>query len=122
MFEAFGKKAENRNFNYQKMLFPNGKYVDHWESGCSVPDITQLETQMYFYYRACKYIDAGFEAIHWGQVNLIGESDKATGYKNYHKVLTMVPVSYTHLDVYKRQHRISGGRHAHRRKIHQKLA
>ncbi|MHB1453073.1 MAG: hypothetical protein ACYCYM_03815 [Saccharofermentanales bacterium] len=88
VFKAFNVPVESRNFNYGKMLFPSGKYVDHWESGCSVPDITQIETQMYFYYRACKYIDAGFEAIHWGQVMLIGSND--TGYADYQRVLTMV--------------------------------
>lgn len=110
VFEAFGKKAENRNFDYEKMLFPDGRYVDHWESGCSVPDITQLETQMYFYYRACKYIDAGFEAIHWGQVYLVGESDKALGYANYQKVLTMVrQYAKTHA----RRHFLLNNAHVH---------
>lgn len=90
VFEAFGEKAENRNFNYEKMLFPDGSYVNRWTENSSVPDITQVETQMYFYYRACRYIDAGFEAIHWGQVYMIGKTDKALGYINYHKVLTMV--------------------------------
>ncbi|MHB1453079.1 MAG: hypothetical protein ACYCYM_03845 [Saccharofermentanales bacterium] len=88
LFKAFNLPFESRNFNYNKMLFPSGRFVDHWESGCSVPDITQVETQMYFYYRACKYIDAGFESIHWGQVLLIGEND--TDYKCFHKVLTLV--------------------------------
>ena len=88
VFVAFDKPALSRNFIYSKMLFPGGKYLDFWNDGGSVPDITQPETQMYFYYRACKYIDAGFEAIHWGQVMLIGENDK--NYKNYYKVLGMV--------------------------------
>lgn len=110
VFEAFGKKAESRNFDYEKMLFPDGRYANHWESGCSVPDITQLETQMYFYYRACKYIDAGFEAIHWGQVYLVGESDKALGYANYHKVLTMVrQYAKTHA----RRHFLLNNAHVH---------
>ncbi|MDD2393942.1 MAG: hypothetical protein PHV88_07780, partial [Eubacteriales bacterium] len=88
VFLAFGRKPENRNFAYEKMLFDNGKYVDFWESGCSVPDITKLETQMYFYYRACRYIDAGFEGIHWGQVMLIGSEDHEFAF--YQKLLNMV--------------------------------
>jgi len=88
VFLAFGQKPENRNFAYEKMLFDNGKYVDFWESGCSVPDITKLETQMYFYYRACRYIDAGFEGIHWGQVMLIGSEDHEFAF--YQKLLNMV--------------------------------
>jgi len=88
VFIAFNEPVLKRNFSYSKMLFPSGKYVDFWGDGGSVPDITQLETQMYFYYRACKYIDAGFEAIHWGQVMLIGEND--TDYQDFHKVFKIV--------------------------------
>ena len=88
VFIAFNEQPSTRNFSYEKMLFPNGRYIDFWGDGGSVPDITQLETQMYFYYRACKYIDAGFEAIHWGQVMLIGEND--TNYENYSKLFSMV--------------------------------
>lgn len=108
VFKAFNLPVQTRNFNYNKMLFLDGKYVNHWEAGCSVPDITQVETQMYFYYRACRYIDAGFEAIHWGQVMLIGSND--TGYKNYSKVLTMVrQYAKTHA----RRHFILNNAHVH---------
>ncbi|MBE6904510.1 MAG: hypothetical protein E7480_07890 [Ruminococcaceae bacterium] len=88
VFEAFGQKPENRTFSYEKMLFPNGEYVNYWKNKLSVPDITQLETQMYFYYRACQYIDAGFEAIHWGQVMLIGKYDK--NHACYSRLINMV--------------------------------
>ena len=75
VFEAFGMEPENRNFRYKEMLFPDGRYVDHWEKDGSVPDMTRLETQMFFYFRGCLYIDLGFEAIHCGQVLLMGETD-----------------------------------------------
>ena len=75
VFNAFDLPAEKRVFNYDLMLFPNGDFHNHWGNGGSIPDITQLETQLYFYFRACKYIDAGFEAIHWGQVLLMGKDD-----------------------------------------------
>ncbi|MHB1453064.1 MAG: hypothetical protein ACYCYM_03770 [Saccharofermentanales bacterium] len=88
VFQAFGQKAEKRNFSYDRMLFESGKYVDQWGKGSSIPDITRIETQMYFYYRGCRYIDAGFEAIHWGQVMLIGEND--TGFVKYGEVLAMI--------------------------------
>lgn len=77
VFEEFGLKPEKRNFNYEAMLYPDGKYVDHWAGGASVPDITQLETQMYFFYRAARYIDAGIESIHLGQVELMNMNDKS---------------------------------------------
>ena len=75
VFEAFGMEPENRNFRYKEMLFPDGRYVVHWEKDGSVPDMTRLETQMFFYFRGCLYIDLGFEAIHCGQVLLMGETD-----------------------------------------------
>lgn len=110
VFEAFGQKAEKRNFCYRKMIFPYGKYVDYWGPGASVPDITQLETQLYFYYRACLYIDAGFECIHWGQVHLIGENDILTGWKSYYKVISMVrKYAKTHA----RRHMVLNNAHTH---------
>jgi len=81
VFEAFGLAPENRNFSYDKMLFPAGNWVNQWGAGRSVPDITQQETQMFFYFLARSYIDAGFEALHMGQVHLIGRND--TGWKCY---------------------------------------
>ncbi|HQK74063.1 MAG TPA: hypothetical protein PL044_09885 [Clostridiales bacterium] len=76
VFEAFGLKPENRCFDYESMIFKNGKYVDQWCPGGSVPDITRIETQMFFYYRATLFIDAGFEALHMGQIHLYASADK----------------------------------------------
>ena len=88
VFRAFGLPPEERCFRYEDMLFPDGTYVDHWEPGGSVPDITRLETQLFFYWRGCLYIDLGFEALHYGQVLLIGEQDQQ--YACWTKVLNMV--------------------------------
>ena len=76
VFEAFGLPVEERHFRYEDMLFPDGRYVDHWEKGGSVPDMTRLETQLFFYFRGCLYIAMGFEALHCGQVLLMGETDE----------------------------------------------
>ncbi|MHB1453062.1 MAG: hypothetical protein ACYCYM_03760 [Saccharofermentanales bacterium] len=108
VFKAFGQTVVKRNFDYEKMLFPSGKYVDHWEKGASIPDITRIETQMYFYYRGCRYIDAGFEAIHWGQVMLIGEND--TDYKDYNTVLTKIR-QYAKINA--RRHFVFNNGHTH---------
>ncbi len=88
VFEAFDKEPEERNFVYQDMLFKNKAYVNHWGTDQSVPDITQEETQMFFYYRATRYIDAGFEALHLGQVNLMGEKDK--NWECFTKLVNMI--------------------------------
>lgn len=76
VFEAFGLEAENRCFSYDAMLNPDGRYVNHWGRERSVQDVTRLETQMFLYYRARRYIDAGFESLHFGQVHLIGAADE----------------------------------------------
>ncbi len=76
VFEEFGLPVEQRNFGYEAMMAPGWCYRDHWAFDCSVPDITQIETQMYFFYRAKRYIDSDFEALHFGQVHLIGADDK----------------------------------------------
>lgn len=71
----FGQPVTNRNFRYSDMLYPDGHFVDHWGAGSSVPDMSRLETRMWFYFLATKYIDAGIEAIHFGQVGLMDNHD-----------------------------------------------
>lgn len=75
VFEGFSKKPVRRNFRYEEMLFPDGLYVDHLGAGCSIPDITRLETQLWVYFLAVSYIKIGVEALHLGQVELTGEYD-----------------------------------------------
>jgi hypothetical protein len=75
VFREFGKPAEKRNFDYSKMLFPDKKMVDHWRRGSSVPDICQLETKMWFFFLSASYVDIGIEAIHFGQLDLMGRND-----------------------------------------------
>lgn len=82
VFEEFGLPYENRNFDYFAMLYDSTKltdrdylYHDHWVEGASVPDLAATETQMYFFYRASRYIDAGFESIHFGQIQLMNDND-----------------------------------------------
>ena len=75
VFAEFGLPPEKRNFNYEAMLYDNGLYHDHWMPGASVPDMSKRETQMWFFYRSRRYIDAGFEAVHFGQVHLMDKND-----------------------------------------------
>ena len=88
VFEAFGLEPESRNFRFDDMIFADGSYKDQWGKDITVPDMTNLETQMWFYYRAARYIDTGYEGLHLGQVHLIGAHD--TGWKCWTKVLTMI--------------------------------
>lgn len=75
VFEAYGLPVESRNFSYQAMLNQQGKFVDHWRKGSSVPDISERETQLWFYFLACSYMNVGCEAFHLGQIELIGMND-----------------------------------------------
>lgn len=75
VFEAFGAAPESRNFRYEAMLYPEGHRVDQWAKGMSVPDMSQLETRMWFYYMAARYIDIGVEGIHFGQVEIMDDRD-----------------------------------------------
>ncbi|MBQ4574944.1 MAG: hypothetical protein IJA85_07050 [Clostridia bacterium] len=88
VFEAFNLPVEKHNFNKAAMLFPDGWKDKLWGEHGGVPDTTQLETQMWFYYRACLFIDMGFEAIHMGQVMLMGyrDTDYAASTKLYNMI------------------------------------
>ena len=96
VFEAFGLPVETRNFNYDACLFPKG--TDTWDC---MPDISQQEAQMWFYYRGVRYIDSGYEAFHMGQIHLYTGHDR--GYKAIGKVLSML--------------RAYGKKHARRHKV-----
>jgi hypothetical protein len=53
-----------------------------------VPDMSKPETQMWFYYVATRLLDAGCEAIHFGQVEMMDRADP--GHASWWKVLTMI--------------------------------
>ena len=90
VFEAFGLPAEQRNFSYRAMLNPEGRLVDHWRKGSSVPDITRPETRLYFYYLACRYMEIGIEAIHFGQAQLMTLNQTEAGLAAWEELLTNV--------------------------------
>ena len=81
VFREFGMAPEKRTFSYQKMLFPDGKMVNHWRQGQSVPDICQPETKMWFVFLVGTYLEIGVEAIHLGQLDLMGRNDPQ--YRNW---------------------------------------
>jgi hypothetical protein len=80
VFAAFDLLPEARNFRYESMLFKNGLGRDIWSSGSSLPDISQLETRLWFYYAAKSYIDIGVEAIHFGNIDAMDENDPNHAY------------------------------------------
>ncbi|MCL5097112.1 MAG: hypothetical protein M1608_06215, partial [Candidatus Omnitrophica bacterium] len=81
VFKEFGLTPENRQFRYEAMLYPEGQWGrDHWGKGASVPDMSQLETRMWFFYLAASYIDVGVEGIHFGQVEIMDNRDPDHAY------------------------------------------
>ncbi|MHB0999532.1 MAG: hypothetical protein ACYC27_09820 [Armatimonadota bacterium] len=88
VFKEFGLQPEKRNFSYKAMLYDNGVMHNLWGPEGSVPDISKMESKMWFFYRAKRYIDAGYEGIHFGQIQLIGNTDP--GYKNWLDIIRRV--------------------------------
>jgi hypothetical protein len=80
VFREFGMAPEDRTFRYEAMLGADWPLRDHWRRGSSVPDIRQQETKMWFYYLAVNYIRIGCEALHIGQVELVGRRDRTNAH------------------------------------------
>ena len=74
VFTAFSLPAERRNFRFDDIIYPEGQRRAMGR-GAQVPDESQLETQMWFYYQAVSYIDVGCEGIHFGQVEIMNRND-----------------------------------------------
>ena len=88
VFEAFGLEPEERTFSFSAMCFPDGSYIGQWGENTAVPDITRPESMLFLYYRACEYINLGYEALHMGQVHLIGKND--TNWEQWTLLLSMI--------------------------------
>lgn len=75
-----------RCFSYENMFDRNAEdwpkqHVGRWSrdkegrDDASVPDITRVETQLWYAYLITEYIDAGFEGVFFGQFGLTGHRD-----------------------------------------------
>lgn len=74
-FTALGLPVEKRNFRYDAILYPLPQRHRSWGTHGGVPDVSQTETQLWFYFLARSYIDLGFEGIHWGQMEIMDNND-----------------------------------------------
>lgn len=122
VFEAFGMEPENRTFCLEKTLFPKKpagftelRDNDPSRSG-GIPDLSRLETRMWFYYRATRYIDCGYEALHMGQIHLYTANDP--GMKKTSELFEMIR-EYARLHA--RRHKILLDAHTHGVNIRGKL-
>ena len=87
-FAAFGLPVQRRNFRYADMLYPDGQLKDHWRAGQSVPDVSQTETKLWFYFLGASFVDVGCEAIHLGQTELMNHNDRRLDH--YAQVLALI--------------------------------
>ena len=108
VFGAFGLPAKMRNFDYEAMLYDNGYGHNKWRRGVSVPDMSKLETRLWFYYRAGRYIDSGIEAIHFGQVKIMDRADP--GHRHW---LDMLERVRTYAHKHARRHLVLCDAHTH---------
>lgn len=90
VFQAFQLPVEQRNFDYTKMVYEDGHYMDTGRDGMCTPDMSHVETQMWFYYRATLYIDAGFEGLHLGSTPSMSDVDSQNGYAGWLKVTNLI--------------------------------
>jgi hypothetical protein len=74
-FAALELPAQERNFRYEAILYPKEQRTRSWGSSAGVPDVSQVETQLWFYFLAVSFIDLGFEGIHWGQMEIMNLND-----------------------------------------------
>jgi hypothetical protein len=92
VFQDFDLPVERRNFRYVDVVFPVGHNYGpgYWgNDGSAVPKIANVEAQMYFYYLICRYIDAGFEAVHIGQAEMMMEYKNVNNAVDWDRVLTL---------------------------------
>jgi hypothetical protein len=87
-FAGLGMQPEKRNFRYEAILYPAPQRTRSWGKGGGVPDVSQLETKLWFYFLAASYIDLGFEGIHWGQVEIMNLNDRHLDH--YSQVFSLV--------------------------------
>lgn len=91
VFEAFGKTPEDRSFLFDNIRDESSHLVGQWGEGTCVPDMSREESQMWFYFMAVKYMEAGIEALHMGQVRLMcSMGDELAGYKGWMKMQSLI--------------------------------
>lgn len=72
VLREFGQPLTRRHFSFDAISYPAGR---HRMGNGNIPDMNQLEARMWFYYLCTQYIDAGIEAIHFGQIALMDKND-----------------------------------------------
>lgn len=108
VFEAFGLETEDRGFHFEKMCFPQKPQGFIWGEDGALPDINELETRLWFYYRATRYIDAGYEALHMGQIHLYTANDVGMV-----KTAELIGMIRDYARIHGRRHKVLLDAHSH---------
>ena len=87
-FKALGVPVQDRNFILDSMQYNVVSKGRNWGGGSISPDVSKLETKLYFYYLGRSYIDVGIEGLHFGQVELMNKNDP--NLDNYAQILTLI--------------------------------
>lgn len=78
VFEALGEPVEQRCFRFHELhsdLSSRNHQRSVWQPDGVVPDLTLPEARRWILFRAGAYLDAGYEALHLGQIHLMGARD-----------------------------------------------
>ncbi len=116
VFEAFGLEPEDRGFRFEEMRFPEKPNGFIWGENGALPDINRLETRLWFYYRATRYIDAGYEALHLGQIHLYTANDRGMV-----KMAELMEMIRAYARTHARRHLVLMDAHSHGINIRGKL-
>ena len=111
VFEAFGIPPENRCFRWRDSVM--GDFFDPRDDRApgkrgGMPDLNRDEARMWFYYRATRYIDCGYEALHMGQVHLYTANDR--GMKKTFELFQMIR---DYAVIHARRHKVLLDAHTH---------
>ena len=121
VFEAFGLKPEQRCFRLEDALFTDessgftSRRDDPAKDG-GIPDLSRQEARLWFYYRATRYIDCGYEALHMGQVHLYTANDRGMA-----KTAELFGMIREYARLHGRRHKILLDAHTHGVNIRGKL-
>ena len=111
VFRAFGKPVEARCFRWREATLPGFRDPrEDREPGKrgGMPNLDNDEARMWFYYRATRYIDCGYEALHMGQVHLYTALDR--GMKKTYELFQMIR---DYAAVHARRHKVLLDAHTH---------
>ena len=81
VFQEFNQPVVVRNFDWTQMTYADQRVSDGNPNTPAI-DLTQLESRMWYYYWAKRYIDLGFEDLDFGEIFTITQND-IPGYANY---------------------------------------